>query len=404
MTALGRRICIITQSHLCRNPRVLKEALTLSQEGYTVTILTAIYSAKLLQEDLDLIKKTGIEYEFYSDLRESNISSHLVRFVRKAATELQSKLHIESIKSLGFNPGKLLKQCISQSADLYIAHQEMPTCIGIELIKKGYKIAFDIEDWYSEDLLPIAQKQRPVNLLKKAEAEALHKGIFCTTTSSALSNKLASVYSAKKAEVIYNVFPATIQPIKKTINDPLKLFWFSQTIGLGRGLEEFIQLLKSIETKIELHLLGNVSDTYRDELKKLMPKHQQLFFHELVNEKELPAKIATFDIGLALELPAPPSRNFTITNKFFQYIQAGLPVIASETEGQNEGFDKFKPGFKLSQNPGKEEIAELDMWLSAPAALTAAKDKAIEAAQFYNWKNESKKLIKLVKNTFENTG
>ena len=206
MTAKGRRICIITQSHLCRNPRVLKEALTLSQEEYHVTILTAINSAKLLQEDLDLIENTGIKYEFYSDLRQSNISSHLARFVRKAATELQSKLHIESIKSLGFNPGKLLKQCISQSADLYIAHQEMPTCIGTELIKKGYKVAFDIEDWYSEDLLPIAQKQRPVNLLKKAEVQALHEGIFCTTTSAALSNKLASVYSSKKAGVIYNVF------------------------------------------------------------------------------------------------------------------------------------------------------------------------------------------------------
>ena len=34
------RIAILSNGHLCRNPRVLKEATTLAQAGYDVTVLT----------------------------------------------------------------------------------------------------------------------------------------------------------------------------------------------------------------------------------------------------------------------------------------------------------------------------------------------------------------------------
>jgi glycosyltransferase involved in cell wall biosynthesis len=403
MTVLrDKKIVIVSQSHICRNPRVLKEALTLSKESYNVTVLTAIYSEDLLQEDFALLKGTNISYKFYSDLRLPGIKSYIARLVRKIAIELQLKLKIESIRSLGFKTGILLKKCASYSADLYIMHQELPTYIGTKMVKQGYKVAFDIEDWYSEDLLPIAQIRRPLNLLKRSESEAVNNGAYCTTTSAVLAHQLALVYSSNEPEVIYNVFPARPDlKVTKTIGSPVKLFWFSQNIGPGRGLEEFIKLLHNTATKLELHLLGNISNSYQNHLKVIMPAKYQLFFHELVSEINLANKIAEFDIGLALELQSPPSRNYTITNKFFQYLQAGLPVIASETAGQNEAFDKFEPGFKLAQNPGDEEIAKLDNWLSDKASLMASKQKAIEAARFYNWENESKKLIQLVKNILE---
>lgn len=401
----GKRIVIVSQSHICRNPRVVKEAVTLSKEGYHVTFLTAIYSEPLFQEDLEILKDTTIRYEFYSDLRLPGIKSFVARLVRKIAVELQFRLQIESARSLGFNAADLLKKCISHLADLYIMHQELPTCVGIKLIDQGFKVAFDIEDWYSEDLLPVAQVRRPVKLLKRSENDALTRGAYCTTTSGALAHQLASAYSSKEPNVIYNVFPAKNDlSFNKSISYPVKLFWFSQTIGPGRGLEEFIRLLHSTETKLELHLLGSISDSYRNDLQAGMPAKYPLFFHELVYEKDLSNKIADFDIGLALELQSPNSRNYTITNKFFQYLQAGLPVITSETEGQNEAFDKFNPGFKLAQNPRGDEIERLDKWLGNISALISAKQNAIEAARFYNWENESKKLIQLVKNALETAG
>lgn len=401
---MPKKICIITQSHLCRNPRVLKEAVTLATAGYDVHILTNIISDDLYRQDLLAIGAfPAVKLQAISNLSASTLNSFTDKFLSKIGHLLVRNFKIESSLALGYGAIRYYSKAKAVNADLYICHQELATYVGTRLLNAGYKVAFDFEDWYSEDLLPEARAERPINLLQRIEAIALNKGTYCITTSNALAKQLSQVYLCPQPKVIYNVFPSPGNVHNKTqgFSQPLKLFWFSQTIGPGRGLEQFMKVSNVLKTPLELHLLGNITASYHAILTALMPAHHRLYFHSLVNEKQLAAKIADFDIGLALELNMPPSRNYTITNKFFQYIQSGLPVIASETEGQDEAFDKFKPGFKLSQQPSPEQINELDRWLSNPGELQFAQQQAIEAAAFYNWENESKKLLQLVKNALE---
>jgi glycosyltransferase involved in cell wall biosynthesis len=401
-----KTICIITQSHLCNNPRVLKEARTLAENGYAIHVLTTVISGELFQQDQMAIKYLNIHLIPVADLSKRNFQSILDRGVNKLGRLLIKYLGLETSLALGYGSYRYFKKSSAVKADLYICHQELATYIGTRLIKKGFKVAFDFEDWYSEDLLANARAERPINLLRRTESTALNKGISCVTTSVVLAKKLAQTYSCKLPVVIYNVFPphADLPEKPKEFATPLKLFWFSQTIGPGRGLKEFIYLLTSIETKLELHLLGNVDAIYREKLSTFIPKQHGLYFHKPVSAKKLSEKIAEFDIGLALEMTRPLSRNYTITNKFFQYLQSGLPIIISETDGQNEGFEKFKPGFKLSQKPSNKEITALENWLNDPAKLHSARQRAIAAAHFYNWEDESKKLIQLVDQAFENGG
>ena len=401
---MPKKICIITQSHLCRNPRVLKEAITLATAGYDVHILTGIISKYLYQQDLLALKGfPNINLQVVSDLSTSTINSFTDKFLNKIGRLLVRNFKIENSLALGYGTVRYYNRAKAVKARLYICHQELATYMGTRLLNEGYKVAFDFEDWYSEDLLPQARAERPINLLRRIEAIALNKGTYCITTSNALAKQLSQIYWCPQPKVIYNVFPSPGNVHNKIngFSKPLKLFWFSQTIGPGRGLEQFIKVLAALKTSLELHLLGNITTGYREILTNLIPTQHRLHFHSLVNENQLAAKIAGFDIGLALELDTPPSRNYTITNKFFQYIQSGLPVIASETDGQNEGFEKFKPGFKLSQNPTTVEINKLETWLNNPGELQFAQQQAIEAATFYNWENESKKLLALVKNALE---
>lgn len=369
-------------------------------------ILTAIYSDVLLEEDRNLIAGHAVRYEVYSDLRFKGLSSFRQRLEKKLAVILQTRFKLETVYSLGTAPRALVKQCRQMNADLYIMHQELPTCMGERLIKNGCRVAFDLEDWYSEDLLPEARAERPLRLLRSAESFALQNGAYCTTTSNALAAELASAYLCPAPQVVYNVFPSLSgRPgDQKDFSGPLKLFWFSQTIGPGRGLEGFIRLMGFIHTGLELHLLGNLRDGYESVLNALMPEQHKLHFHGPVPEPELAAKIEEFDIGLALELAEPPSRYYTITNKFFQYMQSGLPVIASDTAGQAEGFRKYKPGFKLQVNAAEQDAAALEHWLNDPAAIKQARQAALSAAGNYNWENESKKLLNCIDQVFEYTG
>ncbi|OOQ58083.1 glycosyltransferase family protein [Mucilaginibacter pedocola] len=390
-------ICIITQSHLCRNPRVLKEAVTLAQNGYAVHVLTSIYSATLLHEDQKAISDTGVQLHIIADNSARNFRSFINRATNKVAKLLVKYELLQTPYALGYRYGQYLKKSKELVAALYICHQEMPTCVGMALLKQGYKVAFDLEDWYSEDLLPEAQQGRPIELLEQAEAMALSKGAYTITTSHALADILYNRYGGNIASVIYNVFPSPkLKAAEPNTAPPLRLLWFSQTIGPGRGLEEFISLLTDIKTGVEIHLLGAIDAAYKTQLLVLVAPQHSVHFHPLVPEGSLMDRIAEFDIGLALENTHPLSRNYTITNKFFQYIQTGLPVIATETAGQAEAFEVFNPGIMLRKNDKVQSIKLLESWLSDPSALVQSAERAHEAAKYYNWETESVKLLKLV--------
>ena len=389
-----KHICIITQSHLCRNPRVVKEAKTLSAQ-YKITIINSTFSKELSIQDGELIKGFDIEVLTIAKLQDNNFASWFYRLVKRMAGCMVKKLSVQTPFALGYAAKRYLPAALKLNADAYICHQELGLYCGTKLLKHHKNIAFDFEDWYSEDLPLQSRSERPVLLLKKAETTALKYGGYCITTSNVLAAKLSEVYKSKAPGVIYNVFNSRKDLLlkEKDFSDPLKLFWFSQTIGPGRGLERFIKLTTAIKTRLELHLLGNITTEYKTYLNEALPLQHNLYFHDVVPDQGLASKIAEFDIGLALELNTPLSRDYTITNKFFQYLQAGLPVIATETHGQNEAFEKLRPGFMLSQAPDKDEMTRLANWLNNKAELVAARKRAIEAAKYYNWEIESEKLL-----------
>ncbi|RZJ89546.1 MAG: hypothetical protein EOO20_10690 [Chryseobacterium sp.] len=378
---------------------MVKEALTLISLGYQISIVHSTYSVALTALDEALIKGLNIRRYVASDVSHSGISSAIDKAIYKISRIAVQYLGIETYYALGYGAYRYLSLSKRLNADLYICHQELPTYLGTLLIKSGFKVAFDFEDWYSEDLLTKDQKQRPLGLLRKAESYALNNGILAYTTSKVLARELASVYNCKEPDVIYNVFPMMPISEKDESDTPLKLLWFSQTIGMGRGLEQFILMTNTIAVQVELHLLGNISADYKLLLHQIA--NFPVVFHGIVTPEDLHSRISDFDIGLALEMKSPKSRNFTITNKFFQYIQAGLPIIATNTLGQIEGFSEFEPGIVIDEDNMIESAEILKKWLIDPEQITKSKNNALAASKKYNWENESSKLHGIIRLALE---
>jgi glycosyltransferase involved in cell wall biosynthesis len=315
---------------------------------------------------------------------------------------LCDKFSIESVHALGYGYYKYFQYCMQAKADLFIMHQEMSTVLGCRLDKSGKKVAFDLEDWYSEDLLPEARKSRPNNLLKKSEAYACNNCLVYTT-SKAMSIEMSKVFRSKRPEVIYNVFPKFKLGISKEPLDKrgrFSFFWFSQTIGPGRGLEELFDALILVKESIELNLLGNCSAGFKNSLIKLLPKQHKITFYELVNPEDLPRVISNFDIGLALEKTNPLSRDLTVTNKMFQYLNSGLCVVATPTRGQKEIAEIVGGCVKLSLSDNSSDLAlAINSLLDSPPELRKLKNEAyIIAKEKFNWETESSKLLQLLNN------
>ncbi len=393
---MQKKVCIISHTHLCRNPRVVKEAIAITQLGVKVTILTSIFSDKLLKEDLTLIKDAGIQYIFYNNLCSKNLKSFISRAANKVGRWLTAK-GIENRWAIGYSPERCLHMSLTQNANLYICHQELPLYIGTLLQKKGKKVAFDIEDWYSEDLLQDARKFIPINLLRKIEQTALQSAELAYTTSEPMAKALSLRYQTPEIGVIYNSFLGKNLPYHIKEHNRIKLIWISQTVGPGRGLEKIIQSLNKVtHLNFELNLRGEVSQSYMKNLKdKLVNPRHQLVFLSLIHSYDIQADLLKYDMGLALESSSPLSRDLTITNKIFHYLSVGLPVLASDTAGQLSLAKDFNNGiyFFNTQN-------ELTQILSNVNLETLRKERAEILTAYnrkYDWEIMNIKLQQLVK-------
>ncbi|MCS6242837.1 MAG: glycosyltransferase [Opitutus sp.] len=397
----SRSILILGSGQLCRNPRVLKEAITLSDAGYTVTVMNVANSERFEAHDRDIMRGCRfrkISLDQLSSTWSGRLAKNSARLRSYLARRIGLRLGFESPNALG--PVSALAQlALRYPADLTIVHTEMAFCIGAELIARGRNVAADFEDWHSQDLLPEARSERPLKLLARVEQQLLQHAIYSTTTSKALAQALQVTYGGHRPTVLTNSFPLQTAPAF-TANTPPVFIWFSQTIGPGRGLEAFIDAWSLMDSPSCLRLLGDSCETYRTALQARVPagRRQQLEFRTLVTPAELPGILAHQDIGLALEPDSPVSRSLTITNKILQYLNAGLAVLATATAGQREVLEQAPGAGELINLTDAPTLARhLDELLRSPGRLMTMRRAARRAAETtFCWEQEAPRLLSLV--------
>jgi len=402
------KILIITTGHLCRNPRVLKEATTLGEAGYQVTVLGIRNRRDAADTDLALVAGAPFQHAWADMLGEGqSLSSRLTTIARRAqlriARELVVRCHWQSAEALGPSAA-LLSAARRIPADLTIVHNEAAHWAGLQLLAEGRRVAADIEDWHSEDLLPADRALRPIELLRRNEKALLHQARYVTTTSEALAEGLFTRYGGQCPEVISNSFPlpsSVILPQERPSSPP-SFFWFSQTIGPGRGLETFLAAYALTKQPSRFTLLGQARRDYRQHLLSLLPEsfRQRVSFHDFVSPQELPNVIARHDIGLALEPKEPANKDLTISNKILQYLGGGLAIVATPTQGQREVLARNpQAGILLNNLDNAQTTATiLDDLLSSSDTLRARQQAARQLAEtHYCWEREAPRLLELVK-------
>lgn len=396
-----RNILIVSGAALSRNPRVLKEATTLADAGHDVTVLTLRNHAAA--EDFDrAIMATARFKRIVVDVAPAPGASPTGVFMRRlraaVARRVAGVFKRESIETIGPG-GELLAIARKQPADLVIGHTEVGLWVAAQLLAEGRKVAADIEDWHSEDLPPEDRVGRPVRLLRETERRLLKNGAYATTTSAALAQALQEDAGSPRPAVVGNTFPLQTDPRQPPPNDPAVFFWFSQTLGPGRGLEDFLAAWSRTSQPSRVVLLGEDRHGYRETLRASVPHSHQtrLTFHDLVPPDLLPGLIARHDIGLALETPLSRNRDLTITNKILQYLNAGLAVVATPTAGQREVLAHGpEAGVFLGSDPAANARL-LDELLSDRARLQARQQAARRLAETrYCWELDRQVLLALV--------
>lgn len=399
------KVALLISQHFSNAPRAQKEAAAIASLGAEVTVFGSWWNEELAEEDLRLASSAGVNYVPLLDQRPGKRGCLIPKLRARLARELYTRTKWVLPEAFGTTPRLMLRAIHRLRPDLTMVHCEAGLWAGCRLIEQGYCVGVDFEDWFSEDLLPEARKNRPVSAIAEAEIFLLKNCKVCFATSSAMARTLAGKAGlSREPLVVPNCFPwkdraVALDGPRDLRGKEVSFYWYSQTIGPGRGLEALGQSLRGVHGNWKLRLRGVLrapdgwlEQTFppdvlkRTEILSPVPNHELLGRH------------MSHDVGLALEIPFCKSRDLTATNKIFDYLRAGLAVIATNTAGQSEVMaDCPDAGWVI---PAGENIAfttALQTAVDDPVGLLRRKQAALEAAErHWSWERYEPSLVRLI--------
>lgn len=399
-------ICLISPYHVSLQPRVLREADSLYQAGHDVRVVFRQVDSLMAESDTRLLRTRKWRYAVL-DLRKSWLlgTFWLFQSLRSKFYQWVFNTGLKTI-NVGVNAylkglKPLIELAQSEKSDWFIAHTQAALPLAAWAAKRwGARLGFDCEDLLAEN------GTDPPEVVRLIEKRFLHRCDYISVPSEQIRDRLVKDYKIRPPIVLYNVFPLHLAeglvPLQqRPKNSVIRLHWFGQTIGPGRGIEEAVIAMRMLKGNVELHLLGRISEEYRSKLMALarsMGAASDIKFHPLVDHENLIKTIGEYDVGLALERLDRKNYALTVTNKLFGYLMAGLAVAATDTPGQREILEKIpNAGFLYPAGDPKALADGLRRWLNDYDSLRLAQQAAWDAArERYCWDVEKEKLFKVL--------
>lgn len=403
-----KRVCLISPAHLSSNPRLVKEADALHAAGWDVRVVHGDHypPARGFDEALRASRPwRSIAIGYASDW--SNLPGRLrqkcyrrwLRVARRPSWQVAARaLHVAH--------DDLVAAAVRSGAMLFIGH----TVAGLAAaaaaaMRVGGRYAFDAEDFHPTETAEAIHDPGFARSIATIERALLPGAGYVTAAAPLIADAYADRYGIARPEVMLNVFPRRLAPPAPRHRPgppaPVKAYWFSQTIGPGRGLEEAVITLGRMRTVCRLQLRGTAAPAMMARLRTLnaqSPTPVALEFADTAPADDMIRLAAEHDLGLAPELPTPPNRDICLTNKLFTYLLAGLPIAASPTRAQHRFATELRAAVRLVDFRQPERAAhELDEWLDDPAEFDRAAEAAWQAGQDrFNWETEQGVLLEAV--------
>jgi hypothetical protein len=411
-----KTICVITAGHLATCPRMLKAADSFRRAGYQVRVVSTNFEPWATEADRQLAGRelnwTVVDYSRASAngvrLR-SGARFRIVRQLAKLAGPQRLPLAVLG-RATGRVFPELVRSACAEPVDIFYGGGSALAATEAAARQMRVPFAVDLEDLNSAECRTDSAAGRLANALAEAaERRVFREAAFVTTASDGIADAYEEKYG-RRPLVTNNTFPLPQrQPdFSRRNGSALRFYWFSQSIGRGRGLEEFIQAAGLAGIGCELHLRGKPLGVYLAGLREMAARSAPdltIVHHEPAPPDQMIELCRGFDVGLALEqVDDSRSRALCLSNKAFTYILAGLAVVFTDTPGQRRLALDLGPG-ALLYKPGEVRVLAdgLKAWAEDEARLLAARKTAWAAAcRRWHWQHpeEEGALLRAVEHVF----
>jgi glycosyltransferase involved in cell wall biosynthesis len=399
-------ICLLSPGHLSGNPRLVKEAEALGEAGYSVHVISCDYFPPARKWDREI--RSRAKWDWTCIPWKSNSAIYFSRRMKQVVARkmVGAGMRSASLLSLAHHSiaPKLGEVACCITAKLYIGHCLASLHPSIVAAKRNRaKIGFDAEDFHSGEALDVGFGKLDNAIAGALEGQLLKHCDYVTAASPLIASTYNECYGVRAVSVL-NVFPLDEAILPQAAPTKPSFYWFSQTIGPGRGLEEFIEILRQTKREVRLDLRGYVSSDYRAELQARTKNSLiDLQFLEPVAQNSMVRHAVSYTAGLGLEMRQPANRNLCLTNKAFTYLLAGTPVILSRTRAQEELATELGSASLLIDLEDSGASAQtLNGWLVNSDVQAKARQEAFRLGrERFNWDAEKSKFLEQVKRVLQ---
>lgn len=266
---------------------------------------------------------------------------------------------------------------------------------------RGCKLGYDAHEYFTE-VPELVNRPFIKSIWKKIERFSIPKTDFRYTVSASIAELLGKEYDLKfelilntpvKDEENNQIFFPEIQDFEKLI------VLYQGALNLGRGLEELIKSIDLInDDRVQIWIVGNgyLMESLKKEALKIK-KTSHILFKGQVNPVQLKNITQVAFLGYNLLENKGLSYYYSLSNKFFDYIHAGVPSLNPPFPEYENILTQYQVGVTI--NLDSQVIAEIiNSIILDNTRYLQFKHNCILASDVYQWATQEQMLLKIYNN------
>jgi len=295
----------------------------------------------------------------------------------------------------------LYKKALRQNGDVYHFHDPELIPLGLLLVAHGKTVVYDIHedapaDILHKDYIPRRLRRPLMWSVRKLEDAACRwfSGLIAATPTIA-----ERFYAINANTVVVHNFPILdeITPnVTLTWNERPPALAYIGSISERRGIREMLQALALLpwSSPAQMKLAGRFSTNgLLSELERL-PGWSRVHYLGVLDRSAVADLLSRVRLGLLLLQPEPNFLN-AMPIKLFEYMAAGIPVIASDFPLWRRIIGEAGCGLLVDPRDPQAIVRAIEYLLSHDAEAEAMGLRGRQAAcALYNWNSEALVLHK----------
>ncbi len=287
-------------------------------------------------------------------------------------------------------------KALELDADIYHIHDPELLPYALKLVRRGKKVIYDVHEDVPKQIMdkhwiPKLFRGMVSSLFKRYEHYVAARLTGIISVTPIICERFRSVN--KQVELVAN-YPLLEEGVTLINDDVIKIprqICYIGGLFPTRGIKELVQALENIDAT--LVLAGTFSpESFEAEVQQL-PGWQKVNYLGQVGRTEIMNALSTSHLGVVTLHPTL-SYVEALPIKLFEYMSAGIPVLASDFPLWREIIDSAKCGVYADPLNPTDIAKQIDYLLeNEDVAVQMGKNGLKAFHEIYNWSAEETKLI-----------